>query len=136
MTTSIQCASKTKAIRSEDYMRPLKDIRKAVHYTFRNKIKRKSENNRTYYSVYHRPGMDLHLSAYKQKERAQLVMTILGDRRPYHVSVLYRVEKLNGKKYSLSRYDKSLAKQYLEKLETYLASRPEERDMIDDFRPY
>lgn len=117
-------------------MRPLKDIRKAIHYALKNNIKNQSQNGRTYFSVYHRPGMDLRLSAYKQKERAQVVVTILGDRRPYEVAVIYKIDKLVGSKYHLDRYDKVLAGKYLEKVETYLASRPEERDIIDDFRPY
>jgi hypothetical protein len=41
-----------------------------------------------------------------------------------------------AEKYKFNRYDKGLAKKYLEKVQSYLVSRPEERDLIDDFRPY
>ncbi len=132
----VQCASNKNSARSGELNRPLKDLRRAVHYALKGKVKNQSENGRTYFSVYHRPGMDTRLSAHKQKERAQVAITILGDRRPYEVLVLYRVETLTGGKFSLSRYDKSLANQYLERVSEYLASRPEDRDIIDDFRPY
>lgn len=117
-------------------MRPLKDIRRAVNYALQGKVKNKSENNRTYYSKYHRPGKDIRLSATNQKERAQVVVTILGDRRPYQVTVLYRIDRLTNGKYHKDHYDKGLASKYLEKIETYLSSRPEERDIIDDFKAY
>lgn len=133
----IQCSSASKGgIQSQELRRPLKDLRKAVYYSLRGKVLRKSQNNRTYYSPYHRPGTDVRLAAYKQPERGQVAITILGDRRPYRVAVVYTIDKLNGGEYIFNRYDKGLAQQYLEKVENYLASRPEERDIIDDFRPY
>lgn len=132
-----QCVStRGKVARSEEFNRPLKDVRKAVYFALGSQVKNKSANNRTYYSHYHRPGGNLRLSAYKQKERAQVIFTLLGDRRPYSVRVLYKIESLKGRKYKLDRYDKSLAELYLERVESYLAGRPEERDIIDDFRAY
>ncbi len=135
MTT--QCSSPTKGgVSSQELRRPLQDVRKAVYYSMRSKVQRKSRNNRTYFSHYHRPGTDPRLKAYKQTERALLAITILGDRRPYKVAVVYKIERLNGGKYVFDRFDKELAQHYLNKVETYLAGRPEERDLIDDFRPY
>jgi hypothetical protein len=134
---SIQCTSLSRgAVRTPELRRPLKDVRKAVYYALRGQVKRKSENNRTYYSDYHRPGKDLKLTAYKQNKRALLALTILGDRRPYVVSATSRIESLQGGEYKLTGYDKGLAKMYIQRVEDYLASRPEERDIIDDFRPY
>lgn len=101
-----------------------------------NKVKKVSENGRTYYSDYHKPGMDLNMSINNQKERAMLAITILGDRRPYQVAVLYKVDRLKGGKFHFDRYDKKIAQAYLDKIDEYLAGRPEERDVIDDFRPY
>ncbi len=132
-----QCSSAARGgVSGDELRRPLNDIRKAIYVTMQGKVKRKSENNRTYFSTFHRPGQDLRLTAYKQPERAQLAITILGDRRPYKVAVVYKIDKLSGGEYRFDRYDKSLARQYLDKVEKYLASRPEERDIIDDFRAY
>ena len=134
---SVQCANfGKKGVTSDNLVRPLKSLRKAVYYGLQNKVKNKSQNGRTYFSEHHRPGTNLNVSAYKHPERAQVIVSILGDRRPYQILVIYKIDKLRGGKYSLSRYDKSLAKKYLERMEAYLASRPEERDIIDDFRPY
>ncbi len=131
-----QCTTAPHINTSDEIMRPLKTVRKAVYSVFNGQVKSKSQNDRTYYSEWHRPGKSLKLSAYKQKQRARLSVTILGDRRPYKVAVIYRIEELKGREYSLKGYDNLTAKKYLRQIEEYLASRPEERDIIDDFRPY
>lgn len=108
----------------------------AVRYTLKDAIIKRSQNARSYYSRYHIPGTDPNALATNKKERAQVIITILGDRRPYTVSVLYQIEKRNGLDYTLDRYDKRLAQKYLDRVNEYLASRPEDRDVIDEFRPY
>lgn len=130
------CASRTKRVQTEELQRSLRDVRTAIVYALDDKIAKRSLNNRTYYSKFHRPGESLSVTAYKQRERAQVVISILGDRRPYIVRVVYRIDRLRGSKFKVDRYDNGLASEYLEKVEQYLASRPEERDIIDDFRPY
>lgn len=137
MATTLQCGHGSKnGAKTDDIMRPLKDIKKAIYYSLNSQIKNRSANGRTYFSRYHSVGKNLKLSAHKQKERGQVAITILGDRRPYKVVVLYKIDSLNGGKFKFSRYDKGLAIHYLEKVNTYLTARPEERDVIDDFRPY
>ena len=138
MTMAATCTTKeTKgSVQSNEILRPYRDVRKGIYYALRGSVLRLSRNNRTFYSKYHRPGMNLKLSAYKQKTRGQVVMTILGDRRPYRLAVQYRIEELRGGNFTLVRYDKGLAEKYLEKVNTYLSARPEDRDMIDDFKPY
>lgn len=136
LTTLPQCASSGKSVSSEEYTRPIRDMRKAIYYAFKGEVKKTSTNGRTFYSHWHTPGKNLKMPSYKKPERASLIVTLYGDRRPYWIKVLYRVEKLDGSKFKLDRYDKSLAKHYLALIEEYLASRPEERDVIDDFRPY
>jgi hypothetical protein len=87
MTTSLQCGHNSKGATSDEMMRPLKDVKKAVYFALNSQVKNKSRNGRTYFSKYHRKGMNLKLSAYNQPERAQVAITILGDRRPYKVLV-------------------------------------------------
>ena len=137
LVSSLGCSNvRGRGVSSEEFRRPIRDVRKAVYYAMQGNVPRKSENGRTFFSPWHKPGMDLNRSSYKQNERGQLRITILGDRRPYWVKVVYAIETLDGRKYSLNRYDIGIAKKYLSKVEEYLASRPEERDVIDDFRPY
>ncbi|MEM7645889.1 MAG: hypothetical protein AAF203_03165 [Pseudomonadota bacterium] len=130
------CQSITKRAASDELLRSLNTLHSAAKYTLQDAVARRSENTRTYFSKYHVPGMDLGAAAFNKKERGQVVISILGDRRPYNVYVLYRIEKLNGSKYKLDRYDKALAEKYLEKFNNYLLSRPKGRDVIDEFRPY
>ncbi len=130
------CASTFRGAQTEELLRPIETLNKAVYFTMKGSILRQSENQRTYYSNYHIPGNDINAAATNKEKRAQVIMTILGDRRPYRILVLYRVEIKDGKSYSLDHYDKSRAQYYLDQLNEYLASRPEQRDMIDDFRPY
>lgn len=136
LVVTSHCSTISHSITSDEIGRPLSAIRKAVYFVFKGQVKSKSQNDRTYYSEWHRPGKSLKLSAYKQKQRARLAVTILGDRRPYRVAVVYQVEELKGLDYQLKGYDKNTASLYLKKIEDFLASRPEERDIIDDFRPY
>lgn len=127
---------KGRGVSSPKFRRPYRDVRKAVYYAMQGKVSRSSENGRTFYSPWHQPGKSLNSSSYKKPKRAQLQITILSDRRPYWVKVVYRIEERDGNSYDFDRYDKKVAQSYLNKIEDYLASRPEERDVIDDFRPY
>lgn len=136
MATQCTSSSFKGGVTSDELRRPLNDIRRACYYALKNKVKSKSENNRTLFSDYHRPGLDPRLKAYKTKERGQALITVIGDRRPYRVVVVYRVERREGSDYVFDRFDKGLAEQYLAKVEKYLASRPEDRDIIDDFRAF
>jgi hypothetical protein len=130
------CSTPRGGVTTEELMRPISVLHRAVNSVMNGGIKSRSVNSRTYLSQFHAVGMDLNAGYKKKKERGQLEITILGDRRPYNINIIYRIESLVGSKFVFSRYDKSLASQYLSKLNEYLASRPEERDVIDGFKPY
>lgn len=122
---------------SQEYSRSLDTLNKAVHSALNGAILKQSSNLRTYHSLYHVPGKDINAGPQNRPERAQVIMTILGDRRPYQIQVRYRIEKRKGNgSYSYERSDQRLAEYYLSRVNEYLASRPEQRDMIDDFRAY
>ena len=136
LLANLQC-SHGHGVRTEELMIPLKDLKRAIHYALEDSVKTRSRNGRTYFSKYHSPGPNLKLSAHQQEARGQVSFSILGDRRPYQVVVEYTIEALGPDgKYRPKAHSKELAKGYLEKFQTYLASRPEERDIVDDFRPY
>lgn len=136
LSSHLGCSTSSKSVQTDKINRSVNTLHRAITHVFDKYIKTKSKNARTYHTKYHYPGEDLGAAAYKKKKRARISITILGDRRPYRISILYRVDKLSGGKYQLSHYDKKLAKHYLERVETYLVSRPEGRDIIDDFRVY
>ena len=128
------CSSKK--VYMEDLSRPLNTLHLAIKYALKGNIKKVSPNSRIYFSPYHSPGMDLNALPFDKEERAQVVINIRGTRRPYKISVAYIVEKYRRGKYRFDHYNKKRAKKYLEKIEEYLVSRPEQRDIIDDFTPY
>ncbi len=130
------CASTFRGVQTEEINRPLETLNKAVHFSMKGSILKQSANLRTFHSNYHVPGTDINAAATNKPQRAQVIMVILGDRRPYRIHVLYRIEKRGSSGYSLDTYDKGRAQYYLDQINEYLASRPEQRDMIDDFRPY
>jgi hypothetical protein len=123
-------------VQSEPLMSPLSALHQAVRFSLQDSVKKRSRNTRTYSSHYHIPGKDLNAMPKKNGPRGQVVIQILGDRRPYTVSVSYPVENYVDGSYQFSHNDKELAQDYLNKILKYLASRPVDRDMIDDFRPY
>ena len=132
---SSQCST-ARGGKSQETDRALSTIHRVIKRTFANSIEKQSQNTRTYYSKYHAPGKNL-LAGYLDKTyRGQLVASILGARRPYRVAFSYRVEKRVNGRFKLSNYDKNLARYYKDKFDDDLASRPDERDVIDDFRPY
>lgn len=128
--------SSLSTVKSDDLDVPLIKLHQATAYTLQGNVLRKSANNRTYFSKYHAIGTDTNVGYGKKKERGQVVISLFGDGRPYTIAILYRIEGLDGGEFSLDRYDKDIAKKYLERINQYLASRPEDRDVIDDFRPY
>ena len=133
---SASCSSRSKAVRTQEINQPLRLAHQAAQYALTSAVLKKSENNRVYFSKFHLPGKDLSATHNGQLQRAQVFIAILGDRRPYVIEVIYRVEKYENGKYRLDYYDKSQAAKYLDMVNEYLASRPDGVDFIDDFRPY
>lgn len=137
LLVNTQCSSVTRGgVKTSPLTRSLNDLHRAVKSTMRGAIKKRSPNTRTYYSNFHAPGMDINAGVAKRTERGQVVMTITGDRRPYQIIIVYRIETRSDQSFHFSHYDKGLALKYREKLKEHLASRPEQRDVIDDFRAY
>ena len=128
------CSSKR--IYIKDLNRPLNTLHLAIKYALSGNVKKISPNSRIYYSPYHSPGMDLNALPLEEEHRARVIMSIHGIRRPYRISVIYKVEEYRRGRYRLHHYNRKITQKYIEKLEEYLVSRPEQRDIIDDFTPY
>jgi hypothetical protein len=117
-------------------MRSLDSLHQAARFALTDAVASRSENTRTYRSHFHVPGTDMNARPRPGKDRAQVIIQILGDRRPYQLAVSYRIESFQNGEYSFDRYDDKLGERILNRMLDYLASRPVERDVIDDFRPY
>jgi hypothetical protein len=131
----------------------LVDIQKGITNTAPKGIGSISPNRRTFTTKYFDPEtIKADRSTEKgddvDRERAYVVYTILGDRRPYDVEIdVYVEEDSSGKpakkdddfidgKWSKTGSDKSLAKFYQERLANYLARLERNKNLIDDFRPF
>ena len=123
-------------VESDPIMLSTSRLHQAARFALVDSIKSRSQNTRTYISHHHIPGTDVNALAKPGEDRGQVTIQILGDRRPYRLLVIYRVDKFEGGEYRFARYDKEIAQKFLKRMQDYLASRPVERDMIDDFRPY
>ncbi len=129
----INCSSKKAHL--TDLNRSLNTLQLAIKYALKGNVKL-SSNSKTYFSPYHLPGMDINALANNKKKRARIIITISGNRRPYRITVAYVVEEYRFGKYRFDHYDKKRAKKYKKRIQEYLVSRPEQKDIIDDFQPY
>lgn len=69
--------------------------------------------------------------------RYSLKVIVLGDRRPYSIQTLVSVEKRSGRgEYSVTGHDLRLAKIFALRIQTRLTKRPNDRNVIDDFRVF
>jgi len=129
------CVS-TDGVESDPIMLSTNRLHQAARFALVDSIKSRSQNTRTYISHHHIPGTDVNALAKPGEPRGQVTIHILGDRRPYRLLVVYRVDKYENGTYHFDRYDNEIAQKFLKRMQDYLASRPVERDMIDDFKPY
>ena len=131
----------------------LADIQKGVYSVAPKGIAKVSSNRRTYSSKYFDPeSIDTDRTTDKEssmsRQRAYMVATILGDRRPYSIELEVVVEEdesdtepkkdddfIEGKFVKVGS-DKGLAKHLREKLANYLARLERNKNLIDDFRPF
>ena len=83
----------SKALTIQNINKSIQVLHQAAQATLAGGILKKSENNRVYFSKYHRPGHGFNTNTSGKKIRGQVVIWILGDRRPYAMKVAYRIEK-------------------------------------------
>ncbi len=111
------------------------DIRKAVLGTI-GEPRTVSENERMYFSRYFSRKPDPKFDAKKSKERLFAKILILGDRRPYDISVEVIAEKLINGTYEESGFSAVDAKKMGVDLRKKLHQSLEGRNVIDDIRPF
>ena len=143
------CSSVT--LSNLDY--PLLDIQRGVSNIIPKGVLKISPNGRTYTSKYFDPNtIDAERTTDAdegiKRERATVIATVLGDRRPYDVEIEVRVDQDEdaGKLKKNDDYiegawssvgaDKGLAKYFKERLANYLARLERNKNIIDDFRPF
>lgn len=100
-------------------------------------IRGRSQNGRELISKYHSLKGDVYDNAYNKKERAYSKLSILGDRRPYVLRVLYVIEeRTESGSYEVVEYNEESAHRILDKMVEFLVTRPDKDDFIDDYRAF
>ena len=99
-------------------------------------LRNKSENQREFFSRYFSPDAPYDANAVIGRERAYAHVLILGDMRPYRTDVRVYRERKTSSGYSRAKLDKKLARQVAARIQEHLAKGREERNVIDDFRPF
>jgi hypothetical protein len=112
----------------------MSDSRKAVQVVI-GKPRTISENGRELFSGYY-DSWGLDFDPGKSKERFHTHVLILGDRRPYDIRVIVPVEEKRGSSYVRVGYDNDRAKKVSEKIKRALTESRDNRNIIDDFKPY
>ncbi len=100
-------------------------------------VRGKSANGREIVSRYQSAKGDSNEPATTKKSRAYARLLILGDRRPYTLQMQFVIEEDQGDgEYVVMSTDDERAQKILKKLLDTLASRPDSKDFIDDFRSF
>ena len=120
----------------DDINRPFGVVRAAVKESCPGGVRKTSENGREFDSKYFAPKGPLDVDASAEVFRETAHITILGAGRPYSVSIDSYVEKKSNRGYDGYGRDSSRAKEIAERIKTGLSNRRDDRNMIDDFKPF
>ena len=123
----------------KDVMAPLPSIRAIVINSLPGGAKKQSMNGRELTSGFFRQD-DMDENAEEERIRNFAVVTILGERRPFSIDVhVFREvrERRDGNvSYRVTGEDKRIADKLTKTIREALANRPEDRNIIDDFKAF
>lgn len=122
--------------------RPLSYLQRLAVAALPTGMRGNSSNGREYDSNYFIPDQSggYKLASEKAPERYTVRITVLGDERPYAMSVIVTKERRildSGEfTYQPNGHDTRMAKELAGKIRERLSKRREELNIIDDFRAY
>lgn len=132
----------TKSLKTRPLKYSLASVKHAAAKTIPSKVSHTSPNGREiYFDYFPLPTNFAKRRGYtkdgKFLERAKAKVVVLGERRPYQVEVMIKVESLemNGT-YAFDRYDIRYSKFLVKNIEKRLVQRHEKSNLIDDFRAF
>lgn len=129
----VSCATSST---SREYNRPWGVVRATVQKNLPLGVRTTSRNGRTFESNYFVPKGSWEDDGTDARERAFARVTILNSSRPYQVEAsVYRQSKISGG-YSDPELDDTLSERLSNKIATDIANRREDRNIIDDFKPF
>ena len=134
LSMQISCAVKSDARLSEQNQ-SLSEIKQAIIAVIGDP-RSVSENQRTVVSQYFGRKNDRRFDPQTSKVRMYSRVTILGDRRPYDITVDVVVEEKHGRSYQPVVTDPAEAKAIVTDIKKRLHQSLEDRNVIDDFRAF
>ena len=120
----------------EDINRPFGVVRAAVKESLPGGTRITSENGREFDSNYFAPKGPLDVDGSTGNFRETAHIAILGSGRPYSISVEAIIEKKDGRNYEVYGRDPSRGTEISKRIQTGLSNRRDDRNMIDDFKPF
>jgi hypothetical protein len=132
----VSCVTPGVVIPGDDY--PYGILRAAIVSTMPRNVRQTSPNGREFDSNYFDANGNFDRDASAKIERAYAHVLLLGDRRPYKISVRVFIEKRpkDSLQYSPAGEDPGLAQELADKITQNIANRREDRNAIDDFRAF
>ena len=132
----------TRAIIIKEQNRSLRVIQRIIQTNMPSGVRIVSSNSREYSSDYFAVGKDSHFNPSQSQYRSFAKVIILGDRRPYEISVQVYVEQrvdqnkeTNGD-YHIVGTDRKATEKIAKLIEDELDKSRAEMNVIDDFRPF
>jgi hypothetical protein len=119
-----------------DINRSVGVIRKSINIVSGGEPRKMSDNQREFYSPYFSRKPDPNFNPEKSAERLYSIFTILGERRPYEVRIVTIVERRSQGQYVEVGEDANITKKLINEFKAALAQSREEKNVIDDFRPF
>jgi hypothetical protein len=130
----VSCQTTRPGITLQDTPLNMSESRKVIQ-TIIGKPREISENGRELISGYQDSfGQDFEPG--KSVERYTIHVLILGDRRPYNIRIEVPVERKTSSGYKRVGYDNTRAKEVAEKIKKALHESRDNRNVIDDFKPF
>ncbi len=132
LLTDLGCAS---GVTVKDLNRSLIEIKSAIVKVIGDPEKT-SPNNREFTSRYYPPAPDFKFDPMKSKMRLKAKITLLGDRRPYDLQVEVFREVKTSEGYSDPELDLKYSRDLSLDIRGKLHQSRDDRNFIDDFRPF
>ncbi len=111
-------------------------IRTTIKESLPGGIRKTSENGREFDSNYFAPKGPFDVDGSSGNFRETAHVQLLGASRPYNITVEILIEKRDGRSYEVIGRDNVRTKELVRRIQTGLSNRRDDRNMIDDFKPF
>lgn len=133
--SSVLSACQLAGVTVSDQQATLNDWKRAI-VSVMGKPRKETKGQRSFISEYFSCNEDPKFNPETSQRRCYAEMDILGDRRPYDLRITVQVEEKDSGRYVNIDDDEKLAKRLVSEIREKLHQGRENRNLIDDFRPF